>query len=143
MPPFFWVSTMGMIVRYFLSLLIFVIIDAFWLGFVAPSFYRQHIGHLMLPQANLVPALFFYLLFLAGLNLFVLAPHQNASYRTIAGYGAAFGIVTYATFDLTSQAVFINFPTIVVLVDLSWGAFLSMSISVITTWILRLRKSNA
>lgn len=129
-----------MMLRYFLSIVIFVLIDAFWLGFVAPNFYRQHIGHLMLPEANLVPALFFYLIFLAGLNLFVLDPHQNAPYKTIAAYGAAFGIVTYATFDLTSQAVFLDFPTIVVLVDLGWGAFLSMSISILTTWILRKRQ---
>ena len=126
-----------MIIRYLISILVFVAFDAVWLGVVATRFYRDHIGHLMMEQAKLVPALLFYLIFLAGLNLFVLAPHKDSSYATIAQYGAAFGLVTYATFDLTSQAVFIDFPTIVVVVDLCWGAFLSMSIALTTTWILR------
>ena len=130
-------------IRYCISFLVFVAFDAVWLGLVAPSFYRTHIGHLMSEEPNLVPALFFYLIFLAGLNLFVLAPNKDSSYKTVALYGSAFGFVTYATFDLTSQAVFLNFPTIVVIVDLLWGAFLSMSISVVTTWILRRKKANS
>jgi uncharacterized membrane protein len=97
----------------------------------------------MLEQAKLTPALLFYLIFLAGLNLFVLAPHKDSSYGTIAQYGAAFGFVTYATFDLTSQAVFIDFPTIVVVVDLCWGAFLSMSIALVTSWIIRKRSPRS
>ena len=123
--------------RYCISILVFVAIDAIWLGFIAKNFYREHIGHLMLEEAKMVPAVLFYLIFLAGLNLFVINPHKDASYKKISLYGAAFGFVTYATFDLTSQAVFINFPTLVVIVDLCWGAFLSMAISVITTWLLR------
>lgn len=126
-----------MIKRYCISFLVFIAFDAIWLGFVAPSFYRANIGHLMQEQPNFISALFFYLIFLAGLNLFVLAPHKDSPYKTIAMYGAAFGFVTYATFDLTSQAVFIDFPTIVVIVDLLWGAFLSMSISLTTAWVLR------
>ena len=40
-----------------------------------------------------------------------------------------FGLVTYATFDLTSHAVLEGFPLIVVIVDLLWGSVLSMSVS--------------
>lgn len=130
-----------MIVRYLISFAVFVAIDAIWLMFVAPSFYREHIGHLMREQADLRPAVAFYLIFLAGLNLFVLESQKNSSYKDVALYGAAFGCVTYATFDLTSQAVFIDFPTIVSVVDIVWGSVLAMSISVTTTWIVRRKKS--
>lgn len=130
-----------MIVRYLISFAVFVAIDAVWLMFVAPSFYREHIGHLMREQADLRPAVAFYLIFLAGLNLFVLESQKNSSYKDVALYGAAFGCVTYATFDLTSQAVFIDFPTIVSVVDIIWGSVLAMSISVATTWIIRRKKS--
>ena len=126
-----------MLIRYIISFLVFVAIDAIWLGFVAVDFYRQHLGHLMREQADLGPAVIFYLIFLAGLNLFVLHPHQKSSYKTIALYAAAFGLVTYATFDLTSQAVFQDFPTIVVVVDLCWGMMLSTCICLVTTWIMR------
>ncbi len=51
---------------------------------------------------------------------------------SVAAYGAAFGCVTYATFDLTSVAVFKDFPYLVAGVDLLWGSFLCLSISVVT-----------
>ena len=130
-----------MIVRYLISFAAFVAIDAIWLMFVAPTFYREHIGHIMREQADLRPAVVFYLIFLAGLNLFVLEAQKDSSYKDVALYGAAFGCVTYATFDLTSQAVFIDFPTIVSVVDIIWGSVLAMSISLVTTWIMR-RKSS-
>ena len=125
-----------MLIRYIISFLVFVAVDAIWLT-NANQFYRQHIGHLMQDEPNLASAAVFYLLFLAGINLFVLHPHATSSYKIISLYGAAFGLVTYATFDLTSQAVFKEFPTIVVVVDLCWGMILSTSICVITTWIMR------
>ena len=125
------------LVQYFISIVVFVFIDIFWIGTVAKSFYAEHIGHLMRTPFLMPPAILFYLIFLAGLNLFVISPHRDAKYKIIAGYGAAFGFVTYATFDLTSQAVFKDFPTIVVVVDLLWGSFLSMSISLGTVWIYR------
>ena len=130
-------KNMMVIKRYLLSIVVFVVIDTFWIGTIAASFYKEHIGHLLRESFAVGPAILFYLIFLAGLNLFVLAPHWKASYRKIALYGAAFGFVTYATFDLTSQAVFKDFPTIVVVVDLLWGSFLSMSISLVTTFLYR------
>ena len=124
-------------VQYFISIIVFVFVDIFWIGTVAKSFYADHIGHLMRTPFLMPPAILFYLIFLAGLNLFVISPHREAKYSTIAAYGAAFGFVTYSTFDLTCQAVFKDFPTIVVVVDLLWGAFLSMAISVGTVWLYR------
>ena len=41
----------------------------------------------------------------------------------------------YATFDLTSHAV-LEFPLIVVVVDLLWGSVLSMSVST-ALWLAR------
>ena len=116
----------------FISLLSFIAIDSIWLGFISPQFYRTHIGHLMRDQPDFIAALAFYILFLIGLNLFVIIPHRHAPLKTVAGYGAAFGCVTYATFDLTSAAVFKDFPYLVAGVDLLWGSFLCLSISVVT-----------
>ena len=59
---------------YFLTLVIFLGIDAVWLGLVAPKFYRSQIGHLMADKANLPAALVFYLLFIGVLVYFVVAP---------------------------------------------------------------------
>lgn len=126
-----------MIRQYFSSLLFFILIDGFWLTFVAPKFYRTHIGHLMKPQADLLAASLFYLLFLVGLNAFVISPQRDESLSKLAAHGALFGLVTYATFDLTSVAVFKDFSYLVAGVDMLWGAFLCSAISVLT---VRFRK---
>ena len=121
-----------LIKQYLTSLLFFTLIDGFWLVFVAPKFYRTHIGHLMKPEADLAAASLFYLLFLVGLNVYVITPKLDKSFSTVAGYGALFGLVSYATFDLTSVAVFKDFSYLVASVDMLWGACLCASISVLT-----------
>jgi len=45
--------------------------------------------------------------------------------------GAFFGLVTYATYDLTNQATVRNWPWMVTVVDLCWGLVLSASVSAI------------
>lgn len=122
---------------YLLSILCFVCIDAVWLGVISPSFYQQHIGELMREQFLLAPAIAFYLIFLLGLQFFVVLPNITHSLKRCAGHGAMFGLVTYATFDLTSHAVLEGFPLIVVVVDLLWGSVLSMSVSTANLWLAR------
>ena len=117
---------------YLTSLLAFIMVDAVWLGIIAPSFYRAHIDHLMSAEPDLIAAGLFYLIFLAGLNLFVIHPCKHAKISKVIGYGAAYGAVTYATFDLTAVAVFKDFPYLVAGVDLIWGATLSLAVASIT-----------
>ena len=47
-------------------------------------------------------------------------------------YGALFGLITYATYDLTNLATLKDWPVIVTVVDLIWGTVLASAISVIT-----------
>jgi uncharacterized membrane protein len=47
-------------------------------------------------------------------------------------YGAFFGLVTYATYDLTNLATLKDWPLLITVVDLVWGSVLAASISVIT-----------
>jgi uncharacterized membrane protein len=49
--------------------------------------------------------------------------------------GAFFGLVTYATYDLTNLATIKDWPLIITLVDLIWGMTLSSALSVITYFI--------
>jgi uncharacterized membrane protein len=126
-----------MIKQYLTSLVIFTVIDGLWLGFIAPKFYQSHIGHLMKPQADFVAAGLFYLFYLIGLSVFVINPHQASPLLKVGAYGAFFGCVTYATFDLTSVAVFKGFPYKVAIVDMLWGSLLCAMISVLTVWFTR------
>jgi len=112
---------------------VFFAIDIVWLVFVAKKFYQEQIGFLMKPDINWFAAVIFYLLFIAGLVTFVIAPaveKQSLIYALL--FGALFGLVTYATYDLTNLATIKDWPVLVTVVDLIWGTLLAASISVIT-----------
>jgi len=115
---------------YGLTALVFFAIDLVWIGVVAAGFYQRHIGHLLRPDVLWAPALVFYLLYIAGLLVFAVLPglEAGALTRTLA-LGAFFGLVAYATFDLTCMALLRDFPLVVVVVDLMWGMVLTTSVS--------------
>ncbi len=115
---------------YIISLVGFLTIDFVWLAFVARSFYRKHLGFLLTDQPNWWAAIAFYLLFVAGMLAFAVAPGlQAVSFRKAFLLGAFFGLVTYATYDLTNQATVKNWPWIVTVVDLCWGTALAATVS--------------
>jgi uncharacterized membrane protein len=118
---------------YLIALSIFLGIDMVWLLFVAKQFYAKHLGYLMSSTPNLIAAFLFYLLFIVGLVLFVITPAiDNNSILQAALLGALFGLVTYATYDLTNLATIKDWPLLITIVDLAWGTVLSMSVSVLT-----------
>ena len=100
--------------------------DLVWLGVVAKDFYRQHLATLMRPDVRWGPGLLFYLLYAAALVVFVVQPAlERQSLGRALALGAFFGLTAYATYDLTSLALIRDFPTLVAVLDLAWGALLS------------------
>ncbi|MCV2361311.1 DUF2177 family protein [Paucibacter sp. TC2R-5] len=123
---------------YAIALPIFFAIDMVWLGFVAKNFYRNQIGSLMKGEINWVAALVFYLLFVLGLVIFVIAPSiEKSSWMHALLFGATFGLITYATYDLSNLATLKDWPLLVTVVDLAWGATLAASVSSVTYFIAR------
>ncbi len=121
---------------YAIALPVFFAIDMIWLGVVAKNFYRAQIGTLMKPDVNWAAAIIFYLIFIAGLVVFVIAPSmEKGMWRHALLYGALFGLVCYATYDLTNLAVAKDWPLLVTIVDLAWGAVLAASVSTVTYFI--------
>jgi uncharacterized membrane protein len=116
---------------YFITLITFLAIDSFWLGFVAPSFYRSQIGHLMAENANFLAAGIFYLLYIYGLLFFVVEPAVKQNDSNYLMRGALFGLITYATYDLTNFATLRDWPLLVTVVDMTWGTILCG----LTTWV--------
>ena len=107
----------------------FLAIDMVWLTVVSREFYRKQLGFLQI-QFNLWAAFTFYLLFVAGLLVFVIVPAVEAgSLSRALLLGAFFGLVTYATYDLTNQATVKDWPWILTIVDMTWGAVLATSVS--------------
>ena len=118
---------------YLVSLAAFFAIDMVWLGLAARSFYQQNLGFLMAPSPNWFVAILFYLLFIAGLLFFVIVPGlKDNSISTTLLKAALFGMVTYATYDLTNLATLKDWPALLSIVDMLWGTVLSVLVSYIS-----------
>jgi uncharacterized membrane protein len=123
---------------YAIALPVFFAIDMVWLGLVAKNFYRDQIGFLMKSDVNWAAAIVFYLLFVVGLVIFVIAPAiEKNSWLHALLFGALFGLITYATYDLSNLATLKDWPLLVTVVDLAWGATLAASVSTVTYFIAR------
>lgn len=111
--------------------------DAVWLSVIAKKFYRSQIGSLLLENPNMVAAVMFYIIYVAGIVLLVINPAMDKNSLSHAAInGAIFGFVAYATYDLTNLATLKGFTSTVVVVDLIWGTLLTAAVSSLAFMIL-------
>jgi uncharacterized membrane protein len=120
---------------WFVSIVVFTVLDLFWLVKVAPKLYRKYIGHLMSDRVHLPGAAIFYVLYHIGLTVFVLIPHLE---HPLVGamYGGLFGLVMYATYDLTNLATLRDWPKTITVIDLIWGTVLTSASTLFTLLLL-------
>lgn len=105
---------------------ILLVLDLIWIGILARDFYRSGLGSLMAENVNMAAAFGFYLIYSIGLFFFVVHPAlATGDWRNAAMMGALFGLVAYATYDLTNLAVVKGFPLDMAVVDMAWGATVS------------------
>ncbi len=97
-------------------------LDTVWLTQMGPRLYRPVLGDLLAAEPRLVPAVLFYLLYVAGVLALCVVPGRTGA---TAAKGALFGLVAYATYDLTNQATLRNWTTALTLADLAWGTALT------------------
>lgn len=110
---------------YLITFTVFIIIDLVWLGIVADGLYQKYLGHLLKKNVNWPAAIIFYGLFIFGLVVFVIMPayhHQDLLQAFLRG--GLFGLLMYATYDLTNLATLKDWPVPITLIDLTWGTFL-------------------
>jgi uncharacterized membrane protein len=125
---------------YFVALAIFLVIDGVWLSIMGRMFYAKEIGHLLLERPNFFVAGLFYMLLVFGLLVLVILPAlAERSLAQAATRGALFGLVAYATYDLTNLATIKGFTARVAIVDMAWGAVLaavvcSLTYIIISRW---------
>ena len=115
---------------------LFFAIDLLWLGVIAKNLYKEQIGHLMSEEIRWGAAIVFYSIYILGLVVFVILPAlKEQSWNYALFYGALFGFICYATYDLTNLATLKDWPVKIVIYDLIWGSFISGSVSFLTYWI--------
>jgi len=107
-------------VLYLVTLFVLVPLDFLFLGVVAKEFFTSQVGN-MLGEIKLLPAVLFYVVYVAGILIFV-SGAPAATWQTTLLYGALFGLFCYATFDLTALALLRNWSWAVAFVDVGWGA---------------------
>mgnify|MGYP000336124041 CR=1 FL=1 len=117
---------------YLIAFIVFLAIDAIWLGLVARNFYKNNIGHLMAERPNFLAAGIFYLIFIVGVVFFTYQGIESANFGKALLAGAVFGFMTYATYDLTNLATLEAWPLKVTVVDILWGTFLSSAMTTAT-----------
>ncbi len=110
---------MRKLLPYLATLLVFVAMDALWLNLTV-RFYRAELGDLLLAKPRLLPAVTFYLLQVLGIQVFVLS-RANSGVGALV-LGAAFGVFTYAAYDLTNWAILKNWAATITVMDIGWGA---------------------
>lgn len=107
------------------SLVTLIVMDLLWLGFIMRSFYQTQLAQLLAPTPNWYAAGLFYLLYTAGVMYFAVLPNAAKGLSTVALQAALLGLFAYGVYDLTNHATLKNWPLIVTLVDMAWGAFIT------------------
>lgn len=132
---------MKFIIAYIATLIAFILFDIIWLGVITKNLYSSEIGHLMSEKVNYFAAIAFYLVFITGIVVLAIMPGLEAGNikKTIIN-AAVLGFVSYATYDLTNFATLKDWPLRVVLIDITWGAFISTTTSIVGFYLSSLIK---
>ena len=121
------------ILLFFIAFVIFFIIDILWLGLFAKKMYQSQIGYILAKKPNWYAAIVFYVLYIVFLLIFAVVPAlDNGALTDAMLYGALYGFITYATYDLTNLATLDKWPLKVTIIDMVWGTFLGFSVSTLT-----------
>jgi uncharacterized membrane protein len=111
---------------YLAALLVLALLDVVWLTQVMKGVVESAVGALLAPKTNFTAAALFYLLYVAGLVLFAVAPAlRSGSALSAALLGAAFGFCAYMTYDLTNMATLKVWPLHLAVLDIGWGTLVT------------------
>ena len=120
-------------VLYLATLVVLTGLDFLFLGLIAKGFFTSEVGD-MLGELKPLPAILFYLLYVAGVLIFV-SGSVGATWQSTLLYGALFGLFCYATFDLTALALLKHWSWPVAFLDIGWGAVVTAVSSTAGLWV--------
>ena len=117
---------MSLLIAWLAIIIVFIAIDAVWLGLVAKSFYQRELGHLMLEQPKLQIAAIFYLTYAIAILVLAAMPAARESSLGLAFIlGAVLGFAAYGTYDITNLSTLKDWPLMMSVVDMAWGTLLT------------------
>lgn len=115
------------IISYIIALIIFTLLEIFWLSQAAPHIYQPTLSGIMASQPNGIAGLIFFLFYPMGILYFTLQYDSQglADIRYALTRGAALGLIAYGTYSLTNLATLQGWTPIITMFDLGWGMTLS------------------
>jgi uncharacterized membrane protein len=115
-----------MLALYGITTLVFFAIDFVWLSTATSRIYAPYLGDLLSPKPNLPVAAVFYLFYVVGILALAVVPGLREGAIVGALWrGALFGLLAYATYDLTNLATIRDWPWQVSVIDMVWGTTLN------------------
>ena len=117
---------------YGICIVAFFAIDFVWLSTMTSRFYQPRLGGLLAKNPNFAAAVVFYLLYVVGVIALAVVPGVREGALVGALWrGALFGLLAYATYDLTNLATIEGWPLDLTFVDLVWGTVLTSAVSAV------------
>ena len=106
----------------------FMVFAGVWLGLLMKTFYRDQLAPIVrLANGAIAPnwpaAVVVYALLGTGIAVFVIP--RAATVPHAATYGALFGLVVYGVYDFTNYSTLRQWPFVLTLADVAWGAVAS------------------
>ena len=129
-----------MLRQFGLAMVSFILLDTLWLGFLMNGFYKRHLAPLArMAGGSLAPiwpaAALVYPLLALGVTALVLT--RARSPLDALGLGAVMGLVVYGVYDLTNYATLRDYPLVLAVVDMAWGAVICGSAAWVTALLTR------
>ncbi|HBM06428.1 MAG TPA: DUF2177 domain-containing protein, partial [Erythrobacter sp.] len=84
---------MTWIVAFIAAALVFGALDAAWLGWAGPNFYRPRLGDILADSFRMAPALVFYAAYIAAIVWFAVRPGLAQGLAAAALNGALLGAI--------------------------------------------------
>jgi|TARA_B110000908_G_C10265089_1_gene463034 uncharacterized membrane protein len=117
---------MKITILYLATALIFFAVDFIGLRFIVKPVFDRHVAHLFADPFRAVPALLFYLGYVAGMLWFVSVPALRTGDPLAALLGGiALGFLAYGTYEFTNYATLRDWSMEQVAIDTIWGGVLT------------------
>ena len=126
------------LVSYVTALVIFGIIDAFWLNTMGKLIYRPALGEILLDGLRIAPAVVFYLAYPIGIVAFAVMPGlQSESLFTVSCHGLLFGALAYGTYALNNYTTLRHWTWQIAAIDICYGALATGIAAAVATLVTR------
>ena len=115
---------MQTLILYGITTVIFLGLDAVMLKFHMQPLFQRFLGDQLLTDIRFVPAMLFYLAYVAGLIYLVSYPALKTG-SAIVIPAAIIGAMAYGTYEFTSYAIMKSWSPLLVMNDVAWGTVLT------------------